>query len=143
MTCRTWSTFTSICGGIGRNDQHVGMRLDEDARFALVGIAQVLARLDGLGKALLQRVGLGDANAVGAMAAEIGQAVGDGPLQTVHRLRNHLSQRELARALRAGEDHRVRKVLVRQHLAQRVHHLGVAVKIRKGHSRRKAEYLVR
>ena len=43
---------------VGRNDEHVGMRLHQDAGFALVGVAQVLARLDGFGKALLQRVGL-------------------------------------------------------------------------------------
>ena len=102
------------------------MRLHEDAGLALVGVAQVLARLDRLGKALFQGVGLGDAHAVGAVPAEIGQAVGHRTLQTVHRLGNHLSQRELARALRAREDHRVGKVLVRQHLAQGVNDFGIA-----------------
>ena len=49
---------------VGRDDQHVGMGLHEQASVALVGLAQVLARFHRLGKALFQRVGLGDADAV-------------------------------------------------------------------------------
>ena len=118
---------------IGRDDQHIGMRLDEDAGLALVGIAQVLARLHRFGKALFQRIGFGDANAVRASAAEVRQTVGDGALQAVHRLGHHLSERELPCSLRPGKNQRMGKVLVRQHLAQRVHRLGIAMKIRKRH----------
>src|ERR1019366_1879311 len=59
--------------------------------------------------------------------------VGERPLQTVHRFRNHLTQRELAGALRPREDYGVREVFVRQHLAQGVNHFGIAVKIGEGH----------
>ncbi len=34
---------------VGRNDEHVGVGLDEDAGLALVGLAQVVAGGDGLG----------------------------------------------------------------------------------------------
>jgi len=118
---------------IGGNDHHVRMRLDEDASFFLVGVAQMFASLDGFGEAIFEGVGLGNANAVGAMAAEIRQAIGHGPLQAVHRFRNHLTDCELARARWAGEDQCVRKVVMRKHLPQRVNRLGVAVKIRKRH----------
>ena len=109
------------------------MRLHEDARLALVGIAQVLARFDRLGEAGLQVVGLGDAHAVGAVSAEVGQAVSRWTLQAVHRLGDHLRQRELARALRPREDHRMGKAIVRQHLADGVNDVGIAVKVREGH----------
>ena len=36
---------------IGRNHQHIGMGLDKQARFFLVGLAQILARFDGFGEA--------------------------------------------------------------------------------------------
>ena len=61
---------------VGRNDQHVGMGLDEDARLALVGFAQVVAGGHGLGHALFKVGGVADAGAVAATAAEVGQAVG-------------------------------------------------------------------
>ncbi len=109
------------------------MRLHQDASLALVSVAQVLARLDRLGETSFQVVGLGDANAVGTMSAELRQAVSRRTLQTVHRLGNHLRQRELARALRSRQDHRMRKAIVRQHLADGVNDFGVAVKVREGH----------
>ncbi len=119
---------------VGRDDQHVRMGLHEEAGLALVGLAQVLPRLDCLGKALFQRVGFGDADAVGAPSAEIRQAVTERPLQTVHRFRNHLTERKFARALRAGKNHGMGKVIVREHLPQGVHCFFVAMKIREGHS---------
>ncbi len=116
---------------VGRNDHHVRMRLHEDASLFLVGLAQVFARLDGFSEAGLQVVGLGDASAICAMTAEIRQAVSDRPLQTVHRFRNHLTERKLPRSRRAGQDQRMRKVFVGQHLPQRVNRFGVTVKVRK------------
>ncbi len=68
-----------------------------------------------------------------AVAAEVGQAVGHRTLQAVHRLGDHLSERELPCPLRPGKNQRMGKVLVRQHLAQRVHRLGISMKIRKRH----------
>jgi hypothetical protein len=44
-----------------------------------------------------------------------------------------LTQRELTGALRAREDYGVRKVFVRQHLAQGVNYFGIAVKIGERH----------
>ncbi len=56
---------------VGRNDHHVRMSLHEDARFLFVGLAQILPRLDSFGKAIFQRIGSGNTNAVAAMAAEV------------------------------------------------------------------------
>ena len=118
---------------VGRDDQHVRMGLHEQASVALVGLAQVLARFHRLGKTLFQSVGLGDADAIGAMAAEIRQPAGERLLQTVHRFRNHLTERELAGTLRSRKDYGVREVFARQHLAQGVDHIGIAMKIGERH----------
>ena len=93
-------------------------------------------------KRSLKIVGFGNAHAVGAMAAEVGQAVAERALQAVHGLGHHLAERVLTRTLRSREDHRMRKVLARQHLAQRVDGLGIAVKIREGHSLRLMLFLI-
>ena len=39
---------------IRRNDQHVGMRLDQNASLALVGFAQLVARGNRFGHALFE-----------------------------------------------------------------------------------------
>ncbi len=118
---------------VGRNNRHVRMRLHEDASLAFIGVAQVLSHLDCLGKTALQVVRPSDANAVGTMPAEVRQPVGRRPLQTVHRLGDHLRQRELARALRPRQDHGMGKAIMREHLADGVNHVGIAVKVREGH----------
>ena len=89
---------------VGRNDEHVGMGLDEDARLALVGFAQVVAGGDGFGDSVFEVGGVGDAGAVGADAAEVGQAVGFGGVEAVDGLGEHQRQRVFARAARAGQD---------------------------------------
>ncbi len=61
---------------IGRDDEHVGMSLDEEPGLFLVRVAQIFASLDGFGKARVEVLGLRDAGAVRAASAEIGQAVG-------------------------------------------------------------------
>jgi hypothetical protein len=39
---------------VGRNDEHVGMGLDEDARLFLVGVTHLFAGGDSLGYALFE-----------------------------------------------------------------------------------------
>ena len=46
---------------VGRNDEHVRVGLDEDARLALVGFAQIVAGVDGLVDELFEVGGGGDA----------------------------------------------------------------------------------
>ena len=60
---------------VGRDDEHVGVGLDEDAGLALVGVAHVVAGCDGFGDQGFKIGGGGDAGAVGALAAEVGQTV--------------------------------------------------------------------
>ncbi len=61
---------------IGRDHQHVRMGLNEQAGFFLVGLAQILAGFDGLLEAGIEVFRLRDADAVGTLAAEVGQAIG-------------------------------------------------------------------
>ena len=53
-------------------------------------------------------------------------------VETIQRLRQHQRQRVLARSPPASQHHRMRKPLPRQHVAQAMHRLGIAMKIRKG-----------
>ncbi len=57
---------------VGRDDEDVGMRLDEDAGVLLVGLAEVFADGDGLVYEVFEVEGLGDAGAVAADSAEGG-----------------------------------------------------------------------
>ncbi len=120
-------------GRIGRNDQHVGMSLHQDAGLFFVGVSQSLAGFDGFGKTGVKVLRLRNANTVGTFAAEIGQAVADFGIKAIHGLGQHKSEGVLARARRAGKDHRLWKAIARQHLAQVMNHIGVAVKIGKAH----------
>ena len=52
------------------------MGLHQNARFFLVGLAQILAGLDGFGEARIEICGLRNARAVRALAAEIRNAIG-------------------------------------------------------------------
>ncbi len=66
-------------GRIGRDDEDVGVRLDEDAGVLLVGFAEVVAGGDGFGDAGGEVGGGADAGAVGADAAEVGEGLAVGP----------------------------------------------------------------
>ncbi len=109
------------------------MRLHKQPRLFLVGFAQVLARLDGLGKARIQIVRLRNPGAVRAFAAEIRQPVGRGRGQAVQSLRQHQRQRVLPRSVPPREHHSMRKMVARQHIAQAMNRFRVPVKIRKRH----------
>jgi hypothetical protein len=54
--------------------------------------------------------------------------------QAIQSLRQHQRQRVLALPPCAGKNHRMRKPLPRQHIAQAMNSFGVAVKIRKHHT---------
>jgi len=58
---------------VGRQDEDVGVGLDEDAGLFLVGVAQLFAGEDSGGYLLFQVGGGGNARAVGAFAAEAGE----------------------------------------------------------------------
>ena len=118
---------------VGRNDEHVRVGLDEDAGLALVGVAQLVAGGDGLGDQGFKVGGVGDAGAVGADAAEVGQAVGFGGVEAVDGLGQHQGQRVLARAARAGQDERVGKALRADALAEMGDGLRVAEKVLEAH----------
>ncbi len=92
---------------VGRNDEDIGMGLHEDARLALVGVAHVVAGGDGLGDERVEVGGGGDARAIAANAAEVGQAIGFCGVEAVDGLGQHEGERVFARAARAGEDHGV------------------------------------
>jgi len=122
---------------IGRDDEHVGVSLDEQPGFLLVRVAQIFASLDGFGEAGVEVFGLSDASAVRAASAEIGQAVAVSRrlLQAVHRAGEHQSERVLARSVRAGKNDGVRKAVARQHLAQPMDGFRVAHEFRKWHKK--------
>jgi hypothetical protein len=81
---------------IGRNNQHVRVRLDQDARLALVGFAQGVARLHSLGHALFQVGRIANARAVRADAAKVRQPVRFCGIEAVDGLRQHQRQRVFA-----------------------------------------------
>ena len=114
------------------------MRLNEDARLALVGLAQIVAGLDGFSDSIFEICGLGDAGAVGAAATEVGQAVGFCWFEAVDCLGEHESERVFACAARAGQDHGVRKAAGADAFAQVRDRGGVAQKIAEGHETRLA-----
>src|ERR1017187_8504197 len=94
------------------------MRLDQDARIALVGVAHLLACRDGLGDTLFQVGRVADPFAVPAMAAKIRKTIAFSRLQAVHRPRQHQRQRVLARSARPSKDRRWRKAPGPDALAQ-------------------------
>ena len=112
------------------------MGLDEDAGLALVGFAQVFAGGDGFGHALFEVGGVGDAGAVGAAAAEIGQAVGFRGVEAIDGLGQHQRQRVFACSARAGQDQRMGKTAGAHALAQVRDGGRVAEKILKAHGLR-------
>jgi len=96
---------------VGRDDEHIGVGLNEDAGLALVGVAHLLACFDGFGDASFKVGGVVDACAVQARAAEVGQAVRLGGLEAVDGFRQHQSEGVLARAARSSQDERLWKTL--------------------------------
>jgi hypothetical protein len=65
--------FDEVLRRVGRDDEDVGVGLDEDAGFALVGFAEVVAGGEGFGDAGFEVGGLADALAVAADAAVVGR----------------------------------------------------------------------
>ena len=103
---------------VGRDDEQVRMGLDEDAGFALVGFAEVVASFNGFGDQGFEVGGAGDAEAVGAVIAEVGKAVGFSGVEAVDSLGEHEGERVFAGAPGAGEDERMGKSLGTDGLAQ-------------------------
>ena len=91
------------------------------------------AGVDGLGDQRFQIGGERDAGAVGARAAEVGQAVDLGGMEAVDGLGQHQRQRVLARPARPGQDQRLRKALGANALAQMRDRRRIAEKILKAH----------
>ena len=114
------------------------MRLDEDAGFALVGFAKVIAGGNGFFDERFEIGRLGDARAVWADAAKVGQPVGLSGVEAVDGLGQHQRERVLARAARSGEDERVRKAARAHTLAQMRDGCGVAEEILEAHGMRVA-----
>ena len=118
---------------VGRNDEYVGVRLDQDAGFPFVGFAQAFARFNGFGHALFKVGGIADAGAVGADAAKIRQTVGFGGLEAIERAGQHQGKCVFAGAAWSGKDERMRKPLGSDALAQMRDSLRTAKKILKAH----------
>lgn len=118
---------------VGRNDEHVGVGLDEDAGFALIGFAQGVAGFNSFGDTGFKIGGVGDPEAVGALPAEIGQAIGFRGLEAVDGFGEHQGQGVFAGAAGAGEDERVGKTPGADTFAQMGDGLRVAEKILEAH----------
>ncbi len=121
-------------GRVGRNDEHIGVGLDQDAGVFLVGLAQVFAGEDRCGHMLFQIGGRGDADAVGAVAAEAGEGLAVGPQVTGLALAldghgEHEGEGIFACAGRAGEDERVGQAAGGDGGAQRFDGRGVAEEV--------------
>ncbi len=123
---------------IGRNHEDVRVRLDEDARFAFVGFAKIFAGGHGFVDERFEVCRLGDARAVRADAAEIGQAVSFDGVEAVDGLGEHERERVFARAAGPSEDERVRKSARAQTFAQVRDGGGIAQEILEAHGMRVA-----
>ncbi len=64
---------------VGREDEDVGVGLDEDASLLFVGLAEVFAGDDSGGNLLFEIGGGGDADAVFTVTAEAGEGLAVGP----------------------------------------------------------------
>ena len=114
------------------------MGLDENAGFFLIGFAEAFARFDGFGDKGFQIGGVGDAAAIGALAAEIGKGArlggGFSWIEAVEGFGEHEREGVFPGTLGAGEDEGVGKALGADGLAEMGHGLGVAEEIAKGHA---------
>jgi len=111
---------------IGRDDEQVGVGLNEDAGFFLVGLAEGFTGLDGFGDEGFEVGGVGDAAAVGTLAAEVGKVVGFSWIGAVDGLGEHEGEGVFAGAFGAGEDERMGKALGADGFAEMGDGLGVA-----------------
>jgi len=118
---------------IGWNDQHIGMRLDQDACIAFVHVAHFVARRHCLRNPFFQVRRLPDPQAIRTMPAEVGKSIAFRRLKTIHRLRQHQRKRVLARTLRSGKNQRLRKVTATQPLPQVPDGRSVAMKTLESH----------
>ncbi len=97
---------------VGRDDEDVGVGLDEDAGVLLVGLAELFAGGDGFVDLVVEVGGGGDAGAVVADAAEAGEGLAVGPEIAGLALAldghgEHEGEGVLAGSGGAGEDERV------------------------------------
>jgi hypothetical protein len=118
---------------VRRNDEHVRVGLDEDARLALVGLAQIVAGFHGLGYALFQVGCFANSNAVGADAAKVRQSVRFRLVKTIEGLCEHERKRVFACPARAGENERMREPAGADAFAEVRDGLRIAEKILKAH----------
>ena len=115
------------------NDQHVGVGLDEDTGFALVGVAHFLAGGNGLGDPFFEVGSVADAFAVAASAAEVGQTVGFGGLEAIHSLSQHRGEGVLPCPPGPSEDHGLGKMAGADALAQPGYGRRVSQKLPEAH----------
>ncbi len=97
---------------VGRDDEDVGVGLDEDAGVLLVGLAEVFAGGYGLVDLIFEVGGGGDAGAVVADTAEAGEGLAVGPevaglALALDRHGEHEGEGVFAGSGGAGEDERV------------------------------------
>jgi hypothetical protein len=118
---------------VGGDDEDVWVWLDEDAGFFFVDFAEVVAGSEGLGDASFEVFRLGDAGAVGALAAVVGEAVGFGGGEAVYEASVHEGEGVFARATAAGEDDGLGNALVEDALAEALHSSRVAEKLLEAH----------
>ncbi len=118
---------------IGWNNQQVWVRLDQDAGFFLVGLAQIVPCRHRFRNPLLKIGRVANAGAVAAHAAKVRQPVGFGRLQAIHRLGEHQGQRVFARTPRPGKNQRMGKPLRAHRLAQMRDRRRIAKKFLEAH----------
>jgi len=118
---------------VGRDDEQVGMGLNQDAGLALVGFAQAVASFNRFGNQGFEVGGIVDAEAVGTLAAEVGKAVRFRWIEAVHRLGEHEGERVFARASWSSNDQRVGKAPGADRLAQMGDGLRVAEEVLEAH----------
>jgi putative transcriptional regulator len=123
-------------GRVRWDDEDVGVSLDEDSGFALVGLAEVVSCGDGFGYARFKVGGVCDSKAVGALAAEVGKAVRLGGAEAVDGFGEHEGEGVLAGATGSGKDERVGKAPGANAFAEMGDGLRVAEKVLKAHGLR-------
>ena len=107
---------------IGRDDEQVGMRLHENSRLFLVGLAQILAGLDRLGETRVQILQpsrcVCSSSSVHRSRGGRRWSLACRPLQAIHSAGQHERERVLAGSMGARKNDRMREVIAREHLAQ-------------------------
>jgi len=121
---------------IGRNDEDVGMGLNEDASFAFVGFAKIVPGGHSFGDASFEIGSLTDFFAIGADAAEVGEAGALAQVKAVRCLREHDGECVFAGAARTGKDERVGQAGGGDGFAQMANGRFIAEKVAKTHERR-------